>query len=317
MTKIIGIDHMTFGVKDLEQRITTFKRVFGAAPLFQRVQESRTAISFELGGNIINLISEPENGGGEGLDHIGLAVDDLKGLKDILQTNGVEISPSRLESEKSKRDDLYIGKSVFPSSLQIVNWENNKPPSIDDWVSSMKNNSDRDKFVDLRSDSINDDSAATTRAKIIDLDHVCFAVKDLAKTVEFIENILGCRVLASGSRGGETSQTFMDVGGYIFNFVTAPMGGTSFFADFLKKKGEALHHIGFSVDNLDAFKEGMAAHGIQIPKWELEGDPEIRDEVLIGTKHIPTVFQIIQWTNAPPSSVEEWMALEEQYTAGN
>lgn len=317
MAKIIGIDHMTFGVKDLEQRIKTFKRVFGATPLFKLTQGSHKAISFELGGKIINLISEDENGGREGLDHIGLAVDDLKGLKDTLQTDGVEISPYRLESEKIKRDGIYIEKSVFPASLQIVNWENNRPPSVEDWVSTIRNNTDKDKFFDLRSDSINDDSVTTTRAKILDLDHVCFAVKDRAKTVEFVENILGCRVLASGSRGGETSQTFMDIGGHIFNFVTAPIGGTSFFADFLRKRGEALHHIGFSVDSLGTFKEGMAANGIQIPKWELEGDPEIRDEVLIGTKHIPTVLQIIQWMNAPPSSVEEWMALEEQYTAGH
>ena len=317
MAKIIGIDHMTFGVKDLEQRITTFKRVFGAAPLFKLEQGSHMEISFELGGKIINLISKPEDGGREGLDHIELAVDDLKGLKDILKTNGVEISPYRHESEKSKREGIYIAKSVFPAPIQIVNWENNRPPSIEDWGSTGKNNTDKNQFIDLRSDSINDVSTATTRAKIINLDHVCFAVKDRAKTVEFAENILGCKALASGSRGGETYQTFMDIGGHIFNFVTAPMEGNSFFADFLRKKGEALHHIGFSVDSLDAFKEGMAANGIQIPKWELEGDPEIRDEVLIGTKHIPTVFQIIQWTNTPPSSVEEWMALEEQYTAGN
>ena len=107
----------------------------------------------------------------------------------------------------------------------------------------------------------------------------------------------------------------MDIGGYIFNFVSAPLDGESFFADFLRKKGEDLHHMGFSVDNLDAFKAGMAANGIKIPQWELEGDPTIRDEVLIGTKHAPTVFQIIQWANKPPSSVDEWMALEEKYTA--
>ena len=81
MAKIIGIDHMTFGVRDLEQRMTTFKRVFGAAPLFKLEQGSHMEISFELGGKIINLISKPEDGGREGLDHIGLAVDDLKGLK--------------------------------------------------------------------------------------------------------------------------------------------------------------------------------------------------------------------------------------------
>jgi hypothetical protein len=109
----------------------------------------------------------------------------------------------------------------------------------------------------------------------------------------------------------------MDVGGSIFNFVTAPIDGTGFFSDFLKKRGEALHHLGFSVDSLDLFKQGMAANGITIPKWELEGDPMIRDEVLIGTKHIPTVFQIIHWTNGPPPSVDEWMAREEQYTAGH
>ena len=317
MAKIIGVDHMTFTVNDFEQRTTTFKRVFGAVPLFQLVQGDQTAVSFELGGNIINFISETVKGGTEGLHHITFATDDLNGLKEILQTNGIEISQKRMEPDKSKRKGIFIKKSPFPAPFQIVSWENNTPPSIDDRGSTLEQHSDNDKFIDLRFDSKINDSAPITRAKIINLDHVCFAVADREKTVAFIENILGCRALSSGSRGGETSQTFMDMGEYIFNFVSAPLDGTSFFADFLRKKGEALHHMGFSVDNLDAFKEGMAAQDIKIPKWEIEGDPAIRDEVLIGTRHLPTVLQIIQWAKAPPSSVEEWMALEEQYTAGN
>jgi len=63
MAKIIGIDHMTFGVKDLEQRITTFKRVFGAAPLFKLEQGSHMEISFELGGKIIKSVTTSITGG--------------------------------------------------------------------------------------------------------------------------------------------------------------------------------------------------------------------------------------------------------------
>ena len=152
-------------------------------------------------------------------------------------------------------------------------------------------------------------------AKILGVDHICFAVKDLDRTVPLIKNVLGGKHLATQSRGEESSQVLFDIGGIIFNFVTAPMDGKGFFAEFLRSKGEGLHHIGLTVDDLDDFKQVMAANGIKIPPWELEGDQAVRDEVLIGTKHAPTVLQIIAWAGGPPASIEEWMELEDKYVA--
>ncbi len=325
MAKILGIDHITFAVKDIELRMATFERVFGARPLFQLTQGNSTAISFEIGGKMFNFVSEAIDGEGafagflrekgEGLHHIGLAVDDLTALKNKMKSNGIRVSQWELEGDREKRDELYIDAGDFPAALQLVHWENHLPPSIESWIARAKKYSGEDKVKDLIQKPRQKDPTVVTRAKLLDLDHVCFAVKNRERTVSWIENALGGKTLASSSRGKETSQTFMDIGGYIFNFVSAPKDGNSFFADFLRKKGEDLHHMGFSVDDLNAFKAGMAANGIQIPKWELEGNPEIRDEVLIGTKHAPTVFQIIQWAKTPPSSVEAWMALEEKYTA--
>jgi len=324
MARILGVDHITFAVKDLERKMSVFERVFGARPLFQIMQGEATAISLETGGKIFNFVSEAIDGEGsfadflrnkgEGLHHIALAVDDMDAFKKGMASNGIQGSQWELEGDQQVRDEVLIDPGPFPASLQIIKWENNLPPSIDEWVARTKKYLGDGRVKDLRQNRQDTDSASATRAKILNLDHLCFAIKDRDQTVLFIENVLGGRFLASHTRGGETCSTFMNIGGYVHNFVTAPEDGNSFFADFLRKNGEDLHHIGVSVDNLDAFKEGMAKNGIKIPKWELEGDQAIRDEVLIGTRHAPTVFQIIKWANTPPSSAEEWMELEKKYT---
>ncbi len=152
-------------------------------------------------------------------------------------------------------------------------------------------------------------------ARILGVDHICFVVKDLERTISFVEKVLGGKHLSSQSRGEEASSALYDIGGIVFNFVTAPMDGKGFFAEFLRNKGEGLHHIGLSVDDLDSFKEVMSANGIKIPQWELEGNQAIRDEVLIGTKHAPTVLQILCWAGGPPASTKEWINLEKKYMA--
>lgn len=324
MAKIIGVDHLTFAVKDLKQRMAVFEGVFGAKPLFELMQGDATAISFEMGGKFYNFVSDTSDGKGafaeflrikgEGLHHIGFAVDDLDGFRSAVVSSGHAATDWELEADKETRDELMIDEGPFPTVLQIVRWDDNRPPSTDQWVSRAVKYSGESKIKDLRHTPSTGDLNRITQAKILDLDHVCFAVKDRDQIVSFVENVLGGRFLATHTRGGETASTFMEIGGYVHNFVTAPENGTSFFADFLRKKGAALHHIGVSVDKLDAFKYGMAANEIKIPKWELEGSQEIRDEVLIGTRQSPTVIQVIEWADAPPTSADEWMALEEKYT---
>ena len=241
----------------------------------------------------------------------------MTAFKKAIVSSGVRSSQWELEAYQEARDEVMIEPGPFPATLQIVRWENNTPPSTDQWVERTKKLFGEAQVADLRQNRQGADNASVTRAKIFGLDHVCFGVKDRDQIIRFVEDVLGGRLLASHSRGGEAVSNFMDIAGDIHNFVTAPENGTSFFADFLRKKGADLHHIGVSVDNLDAFKEGMAANGINIPQWELEGDPSIRDEVLIGTRHAPTVFQVINWATAPPASTDEWMALEEKYTEGH
>jgi len=90
-------------------------------------------------------------------------------------------------------------------------------------------------------------------AKILRVDHICFAVKDLERTVSFIKKVLGGKHLPIQQSEGETTNAVFDIGGLIFNFVSAPTDGESFFADFLRKNGEGLHHIGLAVDDLDDF----------------------------------------------------------------
>lgn len=326
MARILGIDHITFAVRDLDRRMSCFERVFGVTPLFRIKQGSASVVSFEIGGQIFNFASEPLDGKGafaeflrkkgECLHHLAFAVDDMGGLRKTLEKSGIHNSRWELEADQEARDEVMIEQGAFPATLQFVRWENHTPPTTDQWVEKTRKLFGESQVTDLRKSRKDEAGARATRAKIIGLDHLCYGVKDRDHVIAFVENVLDGRLLASLSRGEEAVSNFMDIAGQIHNFVTAPEDGTSFFADFLRKKGADLHHVGVSVDNLDAFKQGMAANGIAIPRWELEGDPAIRDEVLIGARHAPTVFQVIHWATAPPASTREWMALEEKYTGG-
>ncbi|MBA7709050.1 hypothetical protein ES703_117957 [subsurface metagenome] len=150
-------------------------------------------------------------------------------------------------------------------------------------------------------------------ARILGVDHITFAVRDLERTLSFVEKVLGGKYLFEIRREEGRILAIYQIGDKIIAFATEPIEGKGFMAQFLRQRGEGLHHIALSVDDLDDFKQVMLANGIKIPHWELEGHQGILDEVLIGTRHAPTVLEIIGWKGSPPASTEEWVARYREY----
>jgi methylmalonyl-CoA/ethylmalonyl-CoA epimerase len=96
------IDHTAIAVRDLDEAIDRYERLYGI-PAVERaiVPDQRVEVAFlALGDTSIELVSPLDDSSGvarflakhgEGLHHIGLAVDDLELELDRLARDGVEL----------------------------------------------------------------------------------------------------------------------------------------------------------------------------------------------------------------------------------
>jgi methylmalonyl-CoA/ethylmalonyl-CoA epimerase len=82
------------------------------------------------------------------------------------------------------------------------------------------------------------------------LDHVAVVVRDTASAVRFFETELGLRVLQTERVESPRAQlTYLDAGNIYIQLVE-PLDESSEIAASLAKRGEGLHHICFSVENI-------------------------------------------------------------------
>ena len=110
--------------------------------------------------------------------------------------------------------------------------------------------------------------------------HVSVMVKDIDKAIEYYGTLgVGPFPPTIGPKGvpligqslrGQKSDFVMDLryaesgfGGLKFEIVE-PLEGESIYKEFLDKKGEGVHHIAFTVDDLDAETAKMAERGFKV-----------------------------------------------------
>lgn len=112
--------------------------------------------------------------------------------------------------------------------------------------------------------------------------HVAVVVRDMDKMVEYLEDkgIATLRsefILDSNTYSGYTvygkpaesrhrsSFKHYDIGPDKFDLeLISPTEGTPIFVDFLKNQGEGIHHIAFTVDDLEAEIAKLTAKGIPV-----------------------------------------------------
>lgn len=96
------------------------------------------------------------------------------------------------------------------------------------------------------------------------IDHIGIAVKDLAKTMEFYEGILGLK--SSGTEiveGQKVKIAFLPLGESKIELLesTSPEGPI---AKFIEKNGEGIQHIAFRVDKLSEVLQDLKAKGVRL-----------------------------------------------------
>ncbi|MCX5837343.1 MAG: VOC family protein [Deltaproteobacteria bacterium] len=143
-------------------------------------------------------------------------------------------------------------------------------------------------------------------AKIIRVDHIAVAVRDVEASVVKYQTILGAELVARGEipmQGNKTNVAYLKLGDNLIVLDGAVDPG-GFLSKFIEKRGEGLHHIGLTVDNLDEYVRDLEAKGIRIPHRESFG--EGRREILLSPKDLSgVVMQVIEWKEGDYPTFEE------------
>ncbi len=109
------------------------------------------------------------------------------------------------------------------------------------------------------------------------IDHVSVAVRDLARARSFFVDALGGRVLFTGPVPSEKYRwTTIELGTSCLLELIDPLGvGEGFVDEFLRKRGEGLHHITIQVYNLEEACRTLASRGVPtfgmrqpVPGWK-------------------------------------------------
>ncbi|MBL7844189.1 MAG: methylmalonyl-CoA epimerase [Cyclobacteriaceae bacterium] len=100
--------------------------------------------------------------------------------------------------------------------------------------------------------------------EISHIEHIGIAVADLEKAIEFYENVLGLKCYRIEEVEDQKVKTaFFQVGQTKIELLesTAPDGPI---AKYIEKKGEGMHHLAFSVRNIEKQLEEVSSKGVQL-----------------------------------------------------
>ena len=146
-------------------------------------------------------------------------------------------------------------------------------------------------------------------AKILRIDHIAVAVKDVDAGIAKYQTILGAELVEKAElsiMGNRMSAAYLKVGDglIVLDGAVEPDG---FIAKFIERRGEGLHHLGIVVDDLDGYVEELEAAGVRIAHRESLGP--LRREILLSPKDLcGVVVQVIEWKEGDAPAPEERIA---------
>ncbi|MCL5960711.1 MAG: VOC family protein [Chloroflexi bacterium] len=142
MGEIKRVDHIAIAVKSIDASRPLFESLYGAKFLLRKenLAGKYEVAYFQLGENIITLLegTEPDSfvskhveQRGEGIQHVGLEVDNLNDFLANLEEKGARVS-NKLTLEGIRKEALISPRSAFGLILQPIEWLGelrNLPPS--------------------------------------------------------------------------------------------------------------------------------------------------------------------------------------------
>lgn len=142
-------------------------------------------------------------------------------------------------------------------------------------------------------------------AKILRIDHLGVAVRDIDDGIARYQKILGAELVERHDLTMQSTRmqaAYLKVGDglIVLDGAVAPDG---FIARFIEKRGEGLHHVAVAVDNLDEYVGELEARGVRIAHRESFGP--LRREVILGPRDLcGVVVQVIEWKEGDAPTLE-------------
>lgn len=126
------VDHIAIAVRSIEESRKAFEEIYGARYLGQRENKEQQYIVayFLMGENLITMLegTTPESfvsqhieKRGEGIQHVGVEVDDLDSFLENAELLGARVSAKRT-LEGIRKEALISPKSAFGIILQPIEW---------------------------------------------------------------------------------------------------------------------------------------------------------------------------------------------------
>lgn len=146
-------------------------------------------------------------------------------------------------------------------------------------------------------------------ARVLRIDHVAVAVKDIDAGIASYQKILGAELIERADLSMHDSRmtaAYLKVGDGLI-VLDGAADASGFIAKFIDRRGEGLHHIGIVVDDLDGYVRELEAAGVRIPHRESLGP--LRREILLSPKDLcGVVVQVIEWKEGDAPTLEERVA---------
>jgi methylmalonyl-CoA epimerase len=129
------------------------------------------------------------------------------------------------------------------------------------------------------------------------IDHIAFRVEDLEKAIKFYTEVMGCEIADRffvDFEDGTRARCAALNAGSIQIFVSEGIGEGGVVREWVKRHGNALHHIAYAVDDLAAAVEDARKQGVEfLSEKQIEND----DLIQIFSKPIPetgVIHELIQ-----------------------
>jgi methylmalonyl-CoA/ethylmalonyl-CoA epimerase len=99
---------------------------------------------------------------------------------------------------------------------------------------------------------------------IKNFNHVGIAVKDLDKAMAFFEDVYGARLIRRDRYEEQLFETAMVGIGEMHLELIASLDPGSFIADFIKDRGDGIHHMSLEVDQFEQVIDDFKAKGLKV-----------------------------------------------------
>ena len=133
MAKIKGINHLGFAVRNLDESIRSAEENLGGELIikFESIKGKYMGALIQLGESIISLIESTDENSfmakfiesrGEGIQHIGLEIDNLEEFVKHLESKGIRVDRTDM-ADVNFQEALVGTRTGFGVVLQLMQWK--------------------------------------------------------------------------------------------------------------------------------------------------------------------------------------------------